>query len=379
MIESTHRRRSRRSRRRHRILAAAAMASIFLLAMLLAASSLPSSRAQPRDSHCETRAQRMLHPERVALGESVHVTLTFHADCWLPPDPLHLVFVVDASESMNGPKLDAAVEALHKLIRGLDLEADPNLRVGVVAFAEEVLIECDLSDDARTALACLDGLESGGSSRAERGLAAGMDMLRRGRALAPNQVLNELLVLASDGHLQGGCDAALDRTREIRAEGALLITLCAGSDCDRACMLGLASSERYAIELDQAALVLQWIQRFHETEPRWIPLREITVTEILPTNMHVQVGRESPRASWNLATRELIWDTGFAPRSGLTFTFELVPLEIGLHPAGRVSTIEFRDILNRGGRWDLPIDSVQVLPEFIQLHLPILSSNPRLH
>jgi Ca-activated chloride channel family protein len=112
---------------------------------------------------------------------------------------LSVVFVLDASGSMNGQPLLQVQQSIHQLVDLLG----PEDRVGVVAFASQASTVCALealSDDARRAIKRrVDAMTAGGQTNLEAGL-------RLARELLPPRRLHErqVLVVLSDGEANEG-------------------------------------------------------------------------------------------------------------------------------------------------------------------------------
>lgn len=79
----------------------------------------PSPSATPSALACTIRGDRIAQLPEVVLGAAAGVTLSLSADCPNSSRVLgaDLLLIIDRSSSMNGPKLEAAVEATRRLRR----------------------------------------------------------------------------------------------------------------------------------------------------------------------------------------------------------------------------------------------------------------------
>ena len=129
-----------------------------------------------------------------------------------PRPPAAVQVVLDRSGSMAGGNLEAAKEALARLVDRLD----PADRLGVVAFDDAVsvpLAAAPLTDKPRAKRA-ITAIHSGGMTNLSRGLLRGLQEARRAKGEA-----GATLLLLSDGHANEG-EIDPDRLGAVAAKAA---------------------------------------------------------------------------------------------------------------------------------------------------------------
>ncbi len=351
------------------------LAGLFLLGSLLTVSRLPDASAQPRQSDCLLRAQRDLVPNPVPQGSTARVTISLQQDCPIHYSPVHIVFALDMSESMTDEAFDASRLFIRTLITMMDLQRVT--RLGIVALSGDTEVRCELGATSTELVACLDGLEASGPSRLDEGIRESLELLRRGRPSTRGEVVAETLVIVSTGRFEPDCGPAIDETRAARREGVLLTSLCAGVDCDRACMIELASAARYAFGDDDPSGLGDVLAQLVADSRIQLWLRHLSFTEQLPENLRFPTGQDMP-PNWDPTTRRLSWEQLFVPRTGITFSFDVLPLSVGRYPSSLDSRVVFTDTQNRQGEVSLPIAQIEVLPASLPIHLPYLLSGHHL-
>ncbi len=360
MQRETHFGVERRAMGRSPLVARVLILTGLMLASVLAGLWTPSTsptKAQGHESSCVTSSQRSLQPSHIALGEALTITLRLQASCPDSATPFHVVFVVDASGSMAGHRLDETRAALEDAVARLDLPDHPETRVGVVAFDDGSRTLCELTNDRARVNACLDALEASGGSAIDLGVLEGLMVLRAGRQLAQSQIINEIMIVLSDGANSSGCQAVLQAAQQVKSQGILLISACIGDSCDAACLREVASSARYFYpELDDDAIASKLL----EIRGQVTGIRQLAVTDRLPPNMRYLADSANPPASFEASTNELSWRQNFIPADGITYSFQIEPLEIGTHPTSLEARADFRDGQNGIGSTTFPIEDVVV-------------------
>jgi len=317
----------------------------------------PTATATPRQgSVCVADFNKVADPTRVAPGGQVAVSLTARAVCLM--SPLHLAIVADTSAGMAGQPLADLKRWLTVLINGLPLASAANLRVGVVSFDDTAHKECDLTHDAAALTACIDGL--GTHNAPQPNVAAGIDtglaMLVAGRAAAPpGRLLAEvMLVLARRNQL--GCSPALEAAARAKGQKVLVMTACAGPECEEACLLQMAASPRYFHNQLPPAGFLAPIFKVLTPQARF------TVTDVLPANMAFVPGSAQPAPSSGDPATGLTWVTGMQSRPAITVTFRLVvPRVPGEYPTNVRATGEMVDSEGGSQQFEFPVPVIEVV------------------
>ena len=110
--------------RQFRTAVAAVLSLIALFSAMLVSSPAQTASAAPaaqRESACEANPGKEAYPNVLLLGETTTITLTFNAVCAGETNPLHMVFVLDESGSMQGDPINQLQQAVKTIIRGMDL------------------------------------------------------------------------------------------------------------------------------------------------------------------------------------------------------------------------------------------------------------------
>jgi Ca-activated chloride channel family protein len=153
-----------------------------------------------------------------------------------------VVFVLDTSGSMGGPKMEQARNSLRYCLDRLD----PGDRFGIVAFSDRVTAFSDRLTPAdrrarRDAAEFVDGLDSGGGTDIASALAAAFRMARDSRGA--------MVVFLTDGLPTVGVTSLEEietRARSARPEGAHLFTFGVGYDVNAPFLDRLAREGRGA-------------------------------------------------------------------------------------------------------------------------------------
>ncbi len=301
-------------------------------------------------SSCIAVNKKEASPEVILLGETVDVTLSVTALCSGEQFPLHIVLVLDNSGSMTGEPEREMKKAAKELVRNLNLKDNPATQVGVVEFNSVANIRCQLTNQSGRVNGCIGGIRSGGGTQIDAGIRRGMQVLTMGRSgFASSDEIREVMVVLSDGESNSGCGPVEAEANRAKGQGVLLITVCVGAGCDAACMRRLATSARYFFEARNPRELTQVFEAIRRSFQN-ILLKQMTVIDNIPDNMEFIVGSDEPPAKdTGTDYDQLTWQTSFVPRSGVTYTFRLKPLDVGYHPTNNGASGEFRDNKNRTG------------------------------
>jgi uncharacterized protein YegL len=360
------------------------------VALILAGGALPVTRAQRAAQQvasptptatllpgaCYAWGDKVASP-RVTLGDTAGVTLTFKAECRGALMRLHVVFVLDASEAMKGDLEDKMTDAVNDLVAHMDLPNNPYTEVAVVEFNDVAQTLAPLTNDPNRIATALARLRCQGAAKIHKGIDAGLRVMARGRKSEPGVVYdNEVMILISQGRDVDGCDAMLRSASSAKGQGVLMVTVCAGNDCDAACMRQAASSVRYFFQLEDASGLWPIFERIrHQIQN--IVMKKVTVRDVLPSNMRYVVDSAAPPATEiNPGGNVLTWESTFVSPKGLTYTYRVEPLELGDHPANVEAVATYVDNRNQVGSFAYAVPLIEVGPRPTATATPTHTSTP---
>lgn len=334
-----------------------------LLGILIAGSLLgpagriPRAQAAPlpqRDSTCIPEPRAEASPSVLLLGETTDIRLSFNATCPGDATPLHLVFVLDESGSMQGDPINEQQQAVKSIIRSLELPDNPTIQVAVVAYQHEARTLCKLMNDEGRLLSCTGHMRANGGTRIDRGILEALKVLQDGRSgLGADMEPNEVIFLTSDGESNTGCGPVWSAARRAKGQGVLVITVCLGDQCDSACMLESASSARYHFKIDSATQLVDIYDQVRRVIDR-ISLRRLTLSATLAADTVLVAGSDRPAAILSPDGRTLTWDLVDAPLTGSGASFRIRPLVAGHQLAIAHAQAGFTDLQNRTGLATFP-------------------------
>jgi Mg-chelatase subunit ChlD len=319
---------------------------------------------QQNESSCSSEHHKVAFPDILLLGETTTITLTVHADCASELFPLHIVFVLDASGSMEGQPTRQMKNAVTNVIEDLDLANNPTTKVGVVQFNDKAQTLCQLTNNTNRLRGCVNQVAADGGTAIDAGVTEGLKVLYRGRSEVEDKAsLQEVMVVVSDGENNNRCGPVLDAARQAKAT-ALVATVCVGAACDAQCMRQAATSARYFFTANNANGLTEVLNKIR-ADILNITLRRLTVADTLPANMaYVPDSAEPEPDRIGPNGDELEWQLNHVPKDGVTITFRVKPLEVGYHPTNIVAFGEFLDNKNRKGEFVYEVPHVTVLQPF---------------
>jgi len=147
-----------------------------------------------------------------------------------------VILAIDSSNSMIGPKLEAAKTAGALFIDLLQLPAD---QAAVVSFNSQAVLASPLSGDRAAHRAAIAALGTGPGTRMETGLATALAEMEGPRRRPGN---TPVIVLLTDGRQDGEPELALAQAARARGQGIAVFTIGLGADVDRAFLASLAGS-----------------------------------------------------------------------------------------------------------------------------------------
>jgi len=359
------------------VLSAAIVASLWV-AVPRAALARPDSinarqsTTDPTQTDCVADGQASAFPNLLLLGETTTVTLSLRAACssgW--PRPLHIVLVLDGSASTAGATQMQMVDVARTLVDHLNLNSYPETRVGVVTFETRARTRCRLTSDPRALKACILQVGASGEATVDAGLREGLRLLSdERRRVADRDNLSKVMIVFSNGSSAAGCHPVAAQARQVRAHGVEIVAVCAGSDCDRACMRAAASRDDFVLEFTNQGALLAILERFRDTpgsQQLDTPLSRVrwTVVDTLAPGMAYVPGSASPIGAANAAGNQVMWtpdQLGPIPvEGGFALTFRVRPLRRGVVPVSLEATAQFVDEHGRTGVVVFPATYVTVL------------------
>ena len=349
-------------RRPASIALAALLASLLSLAGLGTSSSANANlpfQAGGEGSPCDASVTRSVSPGFILRGETVTVRLSTNFTCPGETAPLHLVLVLDASFTMAGDRTAEMQREAKRLIQRLDMKNNPHYRVGVVQYSSEARVLCELTNDAGQAHLCVGRIPANGSTALDKGITAGINVIRHGRRFVPGITPLEVLLVLSDGTNNEGCPPVVRAAGKAKGQGILVISVCLGPDCDRDCMRQVASSSRYFFDVPSADDLAAAFDAIWNALSAY-GVKQIIITEQIPANIELIESSLSAEMVFDPTARTIVWRATHAP-SLVTMSYKIRPLASGHLDTNGPSTMTFRDIVNRPGNEILPVGKILVL------------------
>lgn len=317
----------------------------------------PTMRAaplsQPPPTGCTAAVDRSTRPAPAVVGTQVYVTLTVRADCERLQAPLHVVFVVDNTAEMGGPRMQGLRDAMADLPASLDLSRS---RAGIAVFysAAEILTELTRDPAALTDAARRFFPRAGGHNLT-MGLRAGHQMLRRGRSLPSEPGVTEVIVLIAGSSNDDGPEELVAEATRVKGDGVAIVTVAAGSQADFATLEAIASAPNlYYTE----TIGERFPSLFREilADLAVVKLTGAQVADHLPDALPYVFGSgvPAPRVrGGDLAWRYAVW-----PAEGITITYRVSCSQLGRHRAGEGAAVELQ--FDRGAPQSLAFPTTDV-------------------
>ncbi len=315
------------------------------------------------ESPCIFEATKTVKPYNLTIGDRVTATLRAQFLCPNEGGWLNVALVLDASN----PSEEATIKQIaHDIVDALQLGPEANAHVAVVSYDTLAKSECRLSNNADAVKSCIDELDmSGGDAAIDLGLREGVRDLVAGRALPPvlpGDQMREVLVLVSARENLVGCPPVLLAANQAKGQGILLATICAGSLCDELCIKPAASSPAFYYESDDYSDLLDRLGAFRD-EVVAITIASLDIGEFLPDNMRLVTDSIVPPARWMGPDEKAIaWQIRSVPEAGITITYQMEPLDIGVQPTSVETFAEFSDTWGRDGDFLFPLGYVRAWP-----------------
>ncbi len=350
-----------------------------LLSLLQPMPSHPAALAQNDPSPCRIEADLYARPDQVALGETVTASFVADIDCPEEYTATHIALVVDAAAGQGDPDFDFDRLRARLRLALENLDGQPELQVGVVVYADRIEARCALEPGMRAAFACLDTVEPVVSGASASDLALGIDVAREMlvEARAPiarpmsDSIIQEIMILVSDGRCPAGCQVVLDAARQAKRSGMLLMAQCASGRCDAACLRQAAISGRYFYPPEDTARLDEDLDRVASfLESRY--LRDLVLQLELPEGIRAVSGSSLPSAEIRGDGRSLQWRVPSTDTGVQSFRVGLRPEVAGMLPLARSASIDLRDHERRPIQAEFEIPEIEVLASETGAFLPWL-------
>ena len=309
---------------------------------------------------CTVHADKVAAPGVLVLGETVDITLTVKATCQVE-SPLHIVLVLDASSSMAGEPSRPMKEAAVRFVRKLDMAIHRDTMVGVVQFNSSATKLCELTNDAGRVEGCIRRIGADGGSAIDAGIREGLKVLLRGRSDFSSRDVRQVMVVLADGDNNAGCPPVLQAANQAKGSGVLLATVCVGPGCDAPCLQAAATSAGHFFHAQVEGDLMRVFERVYE-EIVGVGLRRLTVVDTLPDNMRLVPNSALPAPKdFSPNGDQIEWEANFVPRTGLTMTFRVEPLQPGRWPTNVEATGDYVDNSGERGSLVFPVPVVVAL------------------
>lgn len=332
-----------------------------LLGVALAAGSaagVAAATSAQAVSPCTALLDKVAAPAKLMLGETTRITLTLEAVCPSESAPIDVMLVLDASASMaDDQKLVTAVAAARAFVDAMNLAAS---RVGLVVFNQDAGVRQRLTNDGAAIKGSLSGLIPGGKTNVSQAIEVARQHL--GEVGDPDRT-RAIIVLTDGRNTISGAEPIPDAAARAKADGVLIATFCAGGQCDPDLEPAASTRDLYFNVTDVTELVGLYATLAGRLQQN--ALRTLTVSDVLPANMYFLGGTGRPEPDTvttdaQSGTTTLTWFlAGGMPSGGLSYDVE--PLEVGVHPTNVVATGDFVDKKGLPGEVTFPVPEVEVL------------------
>ena len=330
-----------------------------LAAALVAPQTLEAQRSNAT-SPCRLDNNKWADPTTLWLGELTTLTLTTTTDCPAQLVPLNVVLSIDASLSMNpGGKLVNAQKAARRFVDEIDFSIS---QVGVTSFSDKGYVESELTDSKAKVLGAINGLDTEFGTDIEGGLQESQKLFQRARTRNPDPDLPppiEVLVILSDGLPYPADRHGRQVAGRMKGDGVIIFSVCVGNDCDTALMRSFASQSSFYFQVQNANSLVSTFRHIVDQLVN-AELTQLIIEDELPENMRYVAGSAQPPPD-AIVDRKLRWLWNVVPKTGITLTYLVEPLEIGLWPTNVQALASFRDTENRIGETAFPVPQVRVL------------------
>ena len=333
------------------------------------------TRLAPRDaSPCIAEGKKSLTPGVLLLGEQTTVTVHANASCEGLGLPLHGLLVLDGSNSMGlddpddpsgRTKSESMKTAAQQMVRRMKLGDHPFKKVGVIEFREGANLRADLTNRESRVISAISGIRAEGGTAIDKGIELGMRTLTTARDTVDvdEESIREYMIVVSDGGASGGCGPVMSAANRAQGMGIEMFSVCIGRDCvEDSCMRQIASTPAHYYWAEYSNYIGAILERIRQKAYEPTKLREIHIVDTLPVNMRFVPGSAASEPiglDFSKVDSVLTWESRLPPDIGITVTYQIQPLQAGLHPVSQASIVRFWD--DQRGEGALALESPSVL------------------
>jgi Mg-chelatase subunit ChlD len=301
---------------------------------------------------CAPAAARSVEPTRVRAREVVTVTSTLDVSCGPTDTKLDVSFAIDHSFSMGTlGRLDNAVRAVDQFLLAVD---DADAWHGLVAFNERITHRVPVGADPDAVRSALATLQPDGGTDIGRAIDASLDQLRAGR-----EGSRKVMVVLTDGANSASGMPILDGAGKAQEAGVLLVTVCAGGQCDPDLALA-ATGPEYAFSVADAGGLSDVFARLAGVVTRVEPA-SIELQEFVTPGFAFRWGAPVPvPAPWDPSL--WLWTFAAPGDGGATVTHSLDALKPGRRPVAINALVRYSLDGGETGEFYLPAAEVEVQP-----------------
>lgn len=291
---------------------------------------------------CRVDVNKVVEPTVLLLGETATVRLQFSSACPRGTWPLHLVLVVDESLAMRGATQQATEAALQQLVRNLELDRYPKVRVGIVGHGGTARTLCHLSNDEAKLLDCVGMLSARGASALGPGITEGLRVLANGRGSAnPGPAPVEAIVGITLTRSGASCDALKPALKLLHESKSLLATVTIGSPPDAACVREAASLPILHRQVNHPSALVEAVESFGPTLDA-LPLTGMTFLDTLAPDIALVEDSETPGIV-QADGKTIRWDLDPHRWPSIEVDFRVRPLRAGHLPVSNHASVDFED------------------------------------
>jgi uncharacterized protein YegL len=281
------------------------------------------------------------------VHESAQVTITLAGQCPNEPKPASVVLVLDRSRRMQGDGLRELKWMASDFVRRLMRKGEHSKLVGVVSFSHEARIDMGLTEDSSSVLSAIANLRAGGGTSIDMAIDKARGLLRASSRRDWDYGAGpwDFIVVVSHGRNDAGAERAVAAAGRARAQGAIVVAVCATAQCDADTMRRLNSMHGRFLATHRSSL-----QRWADGLANWYSKRsvmEMWITQTLGASMRLAAGSAVPPAS-DYNGSAIAWHLESVPWRGVTVTYQIEPLAPGAWPVSDRSEVT---LLDRLGRW----------------------------
>ncbi len=338
--------------------------SALALGLILPWSGQDRTTADARyaEEPCSLIAHRDADPLNPLLGSELTISTRLRTTCAPDTRPMHLVLLIDSSESMVGEPLRALQDGLERSLRGIDLHPTDRPQIAVVSFGDTAEVKRALTTSIDQIVAGLRGIEAGGSSCLDCGLDEALKVLRAGRLGEPPEGLREVVLLLSQG-VEDECERVRAKANEVKAHGVVLVAACQGRTCDRGCLFETATTRRYVFAMSTWTELEFRLRELLTADGAFHPIERVILVDELSDELAYLEGGETTAVEGN----RLLWVFEPWTTDVLTRTYRAGVAACGRFPLGKAEeigvTIEYNTAFWDGYAFEHPLPNPLVVAE----------------